>query len=200
MRRTMLLAMMAAMVLVASAPALAQSGEAQDQIDDTAILTFEVDTTGEIPEDTTFFAGYAGAEFGLTTLQLTDPDGGGTIRLTEAQFTSLIAEPVRQSDAGLFLEDLTVWFEPETVYLRARSKGGQLPIKGEVVMSGGLAVSNGKLTLSVDQARTASVGVPDAALKVLNGELTRRIRLLDALDMPVRSLRVESGAVVIEPA
>jgi hypothetical protein len=131
---------------------------------------------------------------------LNQAQGGGTIRLTEAQFTSLIAEPVRQSDAGLLLEDLTVWFEPETVYLRARSKGEELPIKGKVVMSGGLAVNNGKLTLSLEQARAAGVGVPDAALNMLNGELNRRIRLLDALNMPVRTLQVESGAVLIQPS
>lgn len=70
--------LMAMLVLAITVPALAQPSNVQDQLDDTAVLTFEVYTTGQISEDTTFFAGYAGAEFGLTTLQLTDPDGDGT--------------------------------------------------------------------------------------------------------------------------
>lgn len=131
---------------------------------------------------------------------LNHAQGGGAIHLTEEQFTSLISEPVRQSEAGLVLEDVTVWFEPETVYLRARSKGGRLPIRGEVAMSGGFAVNNGKLTLSLEQANAAGVGVPDAALDMLNGELNRRIRLLDAPNMPVRTLQVESGVVLIQPS
>lgn len=78
MRRLILLAMVAAMALAAAAPALAQSADEQNGTGGKATLTFEVYTEGRITADTTFFAGYAGPGFGLTTLQLTDPDGDGT--------------------------------------------------------------------------------------------------------------------------
>lgn len=126
---------------------------------------------------------------------------GNMIRLTESQFTSLLVERVRLYRGDQVpLEELTVWFEPERVYLRAKAAGDQLPVGGEVAMWGELAAEQSRLTLSLEQASAGGVSVPKVALDLLNGELSERIQQLDTLDFPIRTLQVERGAVVIERA
>ena len=71
MRRILLLlATGALMVALAATAALAQSN--------TATLSFEVVTEGEVPQDTAFFGLYGPPNSEFSSVQLSDPDGDGT--------------------------------------------------------------------------------------------------------------------------
>lgn len=101
---------------------ISTSYDFSEDSEDTATLAFDVDTEGNIPEDTTFFgfSGYVGEPF--SPLQLTDPDGDGTYtasreleRGAEIRVKIEQGSGTRQTYNALAGRELTVPGEPRTV-------------------------------------------------------------------------------------
>lgn len=124
---------------------------------------------------------------------------GGTVRLTEAQFNSLLVQQLQENSNGdLPLEDMTIWFEPGKVYLQARAKEGEVGVGGTLTMAGQLSATAGQLTLAIDEASIGGVKVPGSVLEMLNSRLRDALRRSDFNQSHIQSITVEQGAIVIQ--
>ncbi|GEM_PF-4227886 len=124
---------------------------------------------------------------------------GGSIRLTESQFTSFLVEGMRnKAGEDLPLQDLTVWFEPGQVIVRAQVSGEDLPTSGEMIMVGNLSVQDGKLQFSLDKASVNGVSVPKPVLGVFNTVLNEALAETDISKTRIKSISLEPAVIVIE--
>jgi hypothetical protein len=125
---------------------------------------------------------------------------GGTIRLTESQFTSFLMERLNQQDGGdTQVEALTVWFDPGVVYLQVRTREALVPGGNTIALVGHLSAVDGRLSLNVDQASVGRVSVPASVLSLVNDQMHTALVQSQIGDIPVKSITVEQGAIVIEP-
>jgi len=123
---------------------------------------------------------------------------GGSIRLTESQFTSFLVKEMEKAGEDLPLQDLTIWFEPGQVIVRAQVSGEDLPASGEMIMVGKLSVEDGKLQFSLDHASVNGVGVPKPVLSVFNTVLNEALAETDISKTRVKSISLEPAVIVIE--
>ncbi len=125
---------------------------------------------------------------------------GGTIRLTESQFTSLLVTQLQQeaTASDLPLEDLAVWFEPDKIYLRAKASGDNLPASGELVMVGGISADAGQLQLNLEEASINKIKLPSSLLNVLNSQFNKALANTDISQTKVQSITIERGVITIE--
>ncbi len=122
---------------------------------------------------------------------------GGTLRMTEAQFTSLIAAQLTQ-DEGLPISDLTVWFDPGVITVGGVLAEGVVPLlSGPLEIKGTLAAENGSVTFDMTEATIRGISVPGAATNAIERQVNDALTQTD-LGGRVRSITINQGELVIE--
>lgn len=128
---------------------------------------------------------------------LKEAQKGDTIRLTESQFTSLLnanLPPATENEVNI--KDLTVWFDPDVVSLRARVSGGDLP-NGQLFVSGKLRVEDQKLAFQLEKASINDINLPSPLLKMFTDKSD--VMFQSAFqDVHFKSVAVEKGAIVLQ--
>ncbi|MBX3053453.1 MAG: hypothetical protein KF753_18400 [Caldilineaceae bacterium] len=119
------------------------------------------------------------------------------LRLTEAQFTSLLAEQLAAGGADSPVENLTVWFEPGEVVMRGQMKEGVLPVSGELILSGELAANDGELEIAVKEAKMAGVKVPGPLIGTLNATLNAALAQADVARARIKTISLTTGVIDI---
>ena len=122
----------------------------------------------------------------------------GQIRLTESQFTSYVTELIAENTGKEnVLANVTVWFDPGKVYLKATISGDQVPVTGVVAMAGTGTIKDGRLQIKIEQASINNIGVPGSVLDVVNSQLNDILTNSDFADVPAKSVTIKSKEIVI---
>jgi hypothetical protein len=127
---------------------------------------------------------------------------GGRIRLSESQFTSYLREQLTQGQSeNVVITDLTVWFDPGRITLRANLQGPQTAqpsTSGEIVVAGNLQVQNGVLKIKIDQASLAGIAVPNALLNLFNDQLNNSMADVNQSGHSLKNVVIEQGYITLE--
>ncbi|MCB0112845.1 MAG: hypothetical protein R2873_03450 [Caldilineaceae bacterium] len=120
---------------------------------------------------------------------------GGTLRLTEAQFTSLIAGQLTQD---IPVSDVTVWFDPGVITVGGVLAEGAVPmVSGPLTIKGTLAAENGVVTFDITEAVINGMFMPGAATNAIERQVNEALATGD-LGTRVRSITINQGEIVIE--
>jgi hypothetical protein len=123
---------------------------------------------------------------------------GGTLRMNEAQFTSLITSELAQGGGDVPLRDITVWFEPNQIVLQGNLDPGVVPLlSGQLVATGQLVADNGRVRFNIEKATLGGVTLPNAAVNMLNDQVNSALDQSN-LGQRVRSITVNQGEIIIE--
>jgi hypothetical protein len=123
---------------------------------------------------------------------------GGTVRMNEAQFTSLIATELAQSGGDVPLRDITVWFEPDQIVLQGQLEEGVVPLlSGQLVATGQLVAENNNLVFNIQKATLGGVTLPNAGVNLLNNQVNTALAQSN-IGQRVRSITVNQGEIIIE--
>jgi len=129
---------------------------------------------------------------------------GGRIKLSESQFTSYLREQLTQGQSeNVAITDLTVWFDPGRITLRANLQGPQTAqpsTSGEIIVAGNLQVQGGLLKIKIDQASLAGIAVPGALLNLFNDQLNRSLADVNQSGHSLKSVVIEQGYITLEVA
>jgi hypothetical protein len=122
---------------------------------------------------------------------------GGTLRMNEAQFTSLIVTQLGQS-GELPVRDITVWFEPEQIILQGELQEGVVPlVSGPLELRGTLAVVDNAVVFDISEAVVNGFSIPGAAVNAFEDQINNTL-LQTNLGNRVRSIVINEGEIVIE--
>jgi hypothetical protein len=122
---------------------------------------------------------------------------GGTLRLTEAQFTSLIATQLGQG-GGIPVSDITVWFDPGVITVGGVLAEGVVPlVSGPLTIKGTMAAENGAITFDITEAVINGMFMPGAASNAIERQVNDALTQTD-LGSRVRSITINQGELVIE--
>lgn len=123
---------------------------------------------------------------------------GGTLHMTEAQFTSLIATQLAQSGGEMPLTDIVVWFDPGEITLQGQLQEGVVPlVSGELVMKGTLSAANGAIVFDITQAVINGMPLPGAAVNAFDERINDTLSQTN-LGGRVRAITINEGEIVIE--
>jgi hypothetical protein len=122
---------------------------------------------------------------------------GGTLRMNEAQFTSLIVTQLGQS-GDLPVRDITVWFEPGQIILHGALQEGVVPlVSGPLQLRGALAVENNAVVFNIAEAVVNGITMPGMAVNAFEDRINASLLQTD-LGNRVRSITINEGEIVIE--
>jgi hypothetical protein len=123
---------------------------------------------------------------------------GNTVRMNEAQFTSLIATQLAQGGAEAPLRDITVWFEPGQIVMQGQLDEGVVPmLSGQLVMTGQLVAANNAVTFNIERATLGGVTLPSAAVNMLSEQVNTSLARSN-IGQRVRNITINQGEIIIE--
>lgn len=129
---------------------------------------------------------------------LVDSAGSGTIRMTEAQFTSFLARQLAEEGAESPIDDLTVWFEPGELILAGTPSDANLPVDGKLIMRGKLSADDGQVHFSIEEASAGGIRLPSAVIGILNDQIESALSVSALNRARIRTIRIEQGVIEIE--
>jgi hypothetical protein len=98
----------------------------------------------------------------------------GGVTLDESQFSSLLTELLKaNSGENNPVENITAWFEPDTIYLQVDVKDGVFPatMGDKLAVAGTIDVVDGKLTVDLSEASAGNYLVTGASLAPINAQI-----------------------------
>jgi hypothetical protein len=122
---------------------------------------------------------------------------GGTLRMNESQFTSLIVTQLGQS-GDIPISDITVWFDPGQISLQGELQEGVVPmVSGPLQLKGTLAAENGAVIFDITEAVINGFSMPGAAINAFEDQINESL-LQTNLGNRVRSITINEGEIIIE--
>ncbi|MBX3001518.1 MAG: hypothetical protein KF893_23555 [Caldilineaceae bacterium] len=122
---------------------------------------------------------------------------GGTLRMNEAQFTSLIATQLAQS-GDVPVRNITVWFDPGQIVLEGNLQEGVVPlVSGPLQLKGTLAVANNAVVFDISEAVVNGFTLPSMAVNAFEERINASLLQTD-LGNRVRSITINEGEIIIE--
>lgn len=129
---------------------------------------------------------------------ITEAAAGGTLRMSEAQFTSLIVTQLGAGGGDMPITDVTVWFDPGKITMQGELAEGVVPLlSGQLVTTGALAVVNNQVVFQVESASIGSVSLPGAGRDILAEQVNNALARSN-LGNRVRAITINQGEIIIE--
>lgn len=123
---------------------------------------------------------------------------GGTLRMTDVQFTSLIETQLAQSGAEVPVSNIVARFSPGEITVEGQLQEGVVPLlSGQLVMRGSLAVVNDAVVFDITEAKIRGISLPAAAISAFEGPINDALSQSN-LGGRVRSITINEGEIVIE--
>ncbi len=128
---------------------------------------------------------------------ITEAASGGTVRMSEAQFTSLIATHLA-AGGDVPLTGITVWFDPGQITMQGELAKGVVPLlSGQLVTSGSLAAVNNQVVFQIESASIGGVSLPGTGREMLANQVNNALAGSN-LGNRVRSITINEGEIIIE--
>lgn len=128
---------------------------------------------------------------------ITEATQGGTLRMNESQFTSLIVTQLEQS-GNVPVSNITVWFDPGQISLQGDLQEGVVPmVSGPLQLKGTLAVENSAVVFDITEAAVNGFTMPGVAVNAFEDRINESL-LQTNLGNRVRSIVINEGEIVIE--
>ena len=93
----------------------------------------------------------------------------GSATWTESQFSSLVSELIRQNGGGDFISNVTVWFDPESMFVSVETPFGTVDLAGNVM------VEDNMVQVDLEQAAALGMAVSGPLLDIIEGAINRAL-------------------------